>query len=129
MCKHVPVKPCQPLIGVCIAEEEVLEPTAKGLKSKYTFVLSKKIFDGFVFARNPHPLEVEISRSSDGTVDGVIDLVRSGCVWPQVRNDSRQTPFNRRNERSDTGCFISAVEASRPPALRGQFPGDFEQEA
>ena len=51
MCKHVPVKPCQTLMGVCVAEEEVLEPPAKCLKGKHAFVLPKEIFDGFVLAR------------------------------------------------------------------------------
>src|SRR5579883_2776863 len=111
MCKHVPVEPCQSLIGLCVAEEEVLEPTAESLKGEYALVLPKKIFNGFVFVRYPHSFKVEISRSLNSTVDGVIDLIRSRCVWGKIRNDSGQTSFNCWNERADTRCFIPAIEA------------------
>ena len=108
--------------------EEVLEPTAKSLKGKYAFVSPKEVFDSFVVFRHPHSLEVQIGRGSDGAIDGVVDLGRSRCVWVHIRNDSGQTSFNRWNECSDTGRLIPAVEA-KPPALKEQFPEDFEQEA
>jgi hypothetical protein len=80
----VSVKPCKTLIGSCVAEKEVFEPTAESLKGEYPFILTKKIIHRLVFVRNPHSLKVEVGCSSNGTVDGVIDLIWSSCGGVQV---------------------------------------------
>ena len=125
MCKHVPVKPCQPLIGSCVAEEEVFEPTAESLKSEYAFVLPKKIIHGLVFVRNPHSLEVKIGCGSSGTVDGVIDLIRSRVAGSRSETILVKLPSIAGISAAILDALSRCRRQDKPPALREQFPADF----
>jgi hypothetical protein len=55
---------------------------------------------------------MELRCSSNGTVDGVINLLGSSRVGGYIRNNSGQTPLDRRNERGDAGRSITAVDGN-----------------